>query len=481
MLCNVALIEKCVFSDVPNGVYLIQSLHSQELQTFTKSPKVLPTPITLNVANSFLSFTEHVSSKVLEKCSENAFKLKCLREKYSTPQFKPHTYNYLLSLLKIESLSSKFNYDIFHVENAWKEQENSSELASSTGHNKIFTYNIFSGQLFDVNGSEVPPDLDRRVPCAGDEKCNGLSGRRCVDLKAPPPDYRPRGFIVRSNSWVVSIIVVSFLGIFFCVDVTVYIFRKISQKYVFEGDPTMTITLLVVTMFMYASVAPFVVDYTYDDKTPLYTARVLAVTLPYTASFSLMISRAVLLATMSRHAGFMSHVAGHVQLFLFFLMVVIECMWSVHVFDKFTNVFDNSILIYALAYNMVLICVLLCFCPLIMASRRNYEEGKYFTVTILLVILVWCVWLSGYNMLGDNAKDLMMCLGLVLTASSFLGVLFIPRTYLIAVAIARETCGSVVPSVTTTSSTMDVYRTRAQSNCVSKRRTPDRLASQKWS
>ncbi|KAJ8977945.1 hypothetical protein NQ317_017413 [Molorchus minor] len=161
-------------------------------------------------------------------------------------------------------------------------------------------------------------------------------------------------------------------------------------------------------------VLPFSLEYNKYTRHHLCLARSLAVTLGYALVFSLLLSRCILLATVSKEIGFMSHIAGPVQAFF-------ACLYL-----------------------------------------GNYRESKYFTIAIVLTTVVWGIWLPLYATLERDWKEPILCLGLVSTAGIFLGTIFIPRTYLITSAAARDKITSTLPSLATATSTMDIYRAHTQ-------------------
>ncbi|GJQ80384.1 hypothetical protein Trydic_g12245 [Trypoxylus dichotomus] len=65
-------------------------------------------------------------------------------------------------------------------------------------------------------------------------------------------------------------------------------------------------------------------------------------------------------------------------------------------------------------------------------------------------------------LLEQEWKDPLLCMGLICTASILLGSLFIPRTYMMAVAAARDRFASALPSLATATSAMDIYRASTQ-------------------
>ncbi|KAJ8940608.1 hypothetical protein NQ318_004804 [Aromia moschata] len=234
------------------------------------------------------------------------------------------------------------------------------------------------------------------------------------------------------------------------------------RRDILEGNPILTISLLLAVMLLFCSVLPFSLDYNNNTKHQLCLARSLAVTLGYAMVFSLLLSRCILLATASKEIGFMSHIAGPVQAFLCLFIFGVQAALNLQIVGRCLDIFQGYSFVYLMSYNVMLLLLLLCLCPLIYKCQRNYREGKYFTFAIILTIVVWSVWLPCYAIVGGDWKEPMLCLGLVSTAGIFLGTVFIPRTYLITIAAARDKITSALPSLATATSAMDIYRTSTQ-------------------
>lgn len=190
-------------------------------------------------------------------------------------------------------------------------------------------------------------------------------------------------------------------------------------------------------------------------------------TIPYTFAFALLLARTILLATVSSEVGFMSHVAGTVQGFLTLFIFAVQCALSLQLSNScedsplhHTN--NNYSLLSLMSYNVVLLILLVFITPLIAKSKRNYREGKHFTIAIIMSACAWSGWLPAYAVLDEAWKDPLLCLGLVSTGSILLGSIFIPRTYMMTVSAARERFTSALPSLATATSAMDIYRASTQ-------------------
>lgn len=430
--------------DVPDLSYVIQPYYPEHQSPYRKDASIITTPLLFEVANPILNLAD----------SYNATTQKVDNSR-NERTFQP---NKLADALKIELLKRKFVYNVFRAENVtvFKSDgsENSSVLQTFV---KTFTYNIFYDVLFDV---EANAEVNRSfvVPA------NAKSFMHCANFAAQSnytSRFQPR-LKVRAEAWVFGFWVLSFLGMLFCVSVFIFLTARLFKKEVFEGNPFLTVLLLVSLCFMYFSVLPFTVEGNAKTSEGICVIRSFCLTLSFAGAFSLMLGRSVLLASVAKEIGIMSHIAGPVQSFLTLFIFGVQAALSIHVFGHCEEIYKSAGFIYYLSYNIILLGLLLCFCPLIYKSQRNYREGKYFAIATVAIAVLWCCWIPLFLLLDDYWKDPILCFALIATASLILSGVFIPRTYLITIAEARDKLTGALPALATMTSTFDIYKNGIQ-------------------
>lgn len=429
---------------------------------YTTSSDLFYTPLFFEISNPILTLAKNISKFILDNCNETLFKYNCLSNKltkYVDNRYGEFTPTQILSELKLNT-ESKFNYNVFKIESI---QKNYSITKLS------YVYNMFNEEMSiaDVNMIEYNETnfMNGQNICMKHlERCL----LECVNFKTPIirkgillPNFS-NNVRLRTESWVFAFLSISFLGCLFALSILFYILVRMCKRDTFEGNPLMTIFLLITVIWIYCSVIPFSLEGNKVTRHTICVARILSLTLSYAFAFSLLLSRCILLATSSKEIGFMSHVSGPVQSFLCLFMFGIQCALSLQVINHCAEIFKSYTLILLLSYNIFLLLLLVCIAPLVTRSQRNYREGKYFTVAIIIITLLWCLWIPGYMFLDYELKDPLLCLGLVTTASIFVATVFIPRTYLITIAIARDRLTSALPSLGTANSTLDMYRANLQ-------------------
>ncbi|CAH1114089.1 unnamed protein product [Psylliodes chrysocephalus] len=445
---------------LPYKSFVIIPPHNPATRTYKTPENILPSPIFIYTARAFLTYTKNIEHFVEKNCNETIYIVNCIREKF-TKIYKPFimTPASILETLKVETLKQHFVYDIYIAD---KDTTNISILATKNDFleplSKIFSYNIFYDNLTFINHSfQDRLNISKRSEDSN-VKCNYYHREKHFNLFMD----NVSNLSFRSEAWVYAFLSLSLLGVIVCMSILIFLLISICKKDVLEGNPVLTISLLVAVTFLFCSILPFSLEDNKVTANLLCLVKSLCTTLGYSLVFSLLLSRCILLATASKDIGFMSHIAGPVQAFLCLFIFGIQAALSLQIVGKCLEVFYSTSFIYLMSYNIMLLLLLLCLCPLIYKCERNYREGKYFCIVILQTSIVWSIWLPLFMFLDRSWNEPMLCLGLVCTAGGFLGAIFIPRTYLMTIAAARNKMTSALPSLNTANSIVDIYRTNTQ-------------------
>lgn len=424
---------------------------------FKLNANIFPTPLLFEIADPILKFAVETQHFLEKSCNETIYKLNCLRQ--SKPDMQGTLFPFLTSrdimgLLKVEVLEEHFVYDIFKVDSF---KTNTSTLFEGNIFMKPFK-KVASYNMFYDNLSVVDHSLDLNSSSSNSENCPEL-----IIFRSDSKLVYWKGLIAfREDSWIYAFLSLSLLGVTFCMAILVFLLTAVYRKRILEGNPLMTIFLLFAVMLVFCAVLPFSIE---SRRRSLCTVKVLSITLSYAAVFSLLLSRAIVLSSVVKEIGFISHIAGQVQSFLCLFIFGVQAALSLHSMSYCSRMFNEGYdFVFLMSYNMVLLLILLCLTPLMYKSQRNYREGKYFTIAIVLIIITWCVWLPGFAVLCSEWKEMMVCLGLVTTGFICLGTIFIPRTYLMTIAAERDKITSALPSLNTTTSGLDIYRAHPQVN-----------------
>lgn len=409
-----------------------------------------------------------------EKCNDSLNNT-CLKNTVNKNiEIPPLNNKEILNFLKIEPIYDKFFYNIYKVENLDSFSQSLDNVTSESlvyetngvlqsfvkvGRYSLFNYTLMLDSLYlEDSIGNYSQENDTANSCSTNHR---VCVMHCLNYKPPRPiqDIMNLTITLKQDPWVLAVLAIATLGVVFCLAILIFIFVRLCKKDVFEGNPVLSVLLLLTLTVMYASVVPFALDVSSDIEFKTVTSdflcvfRILAVTLCYSCAFSLMLSRSIMLATVAYEAGFMSHITGHVQSLLCLFMVAVQGALSLQAIENCDELFTGTSFIYLLSYDTLLLGLLLCSCPFIYHSQRNYREGLYFAIAITLTAVFWIGWLSAYVIFDNKWKFIIICVGLLGTSSIIMGVIFIPRTYLMTSAVVRDNLASALPSLAFASST----------------------------
>lgn len=395
----------------------------------------------------------------------------------------------MLKLLQLEMLESQLTYSIFE-----KFTSNTNETNHSSELKKIVTSNYVSnittvfmtdlqetvalGSIFSChkpiaelqNSSQNATkahhhhvdsfELDERFP----PEISGLD----LDLDSDGDQREGYNWQVRSELWVAIGLTISTLGILLCMAILTFIIVRICMEDVLEGNPIGSIMMLLALIAQFSSFFPFTIEYT-GFRHDLHNAneaievfnsmciiKIFVVSVCYCLTFSLLLSRAIMLASIGSEGGFLSHVNGYIQSiicifsFLVQLGLSTQLLIMMHAHQRHVtceSVYFGNWFWGIIAYDAVLLIMLVVLTPFIFRSQRNYKEGILIVITSVLCLLCWSIWIP-LSMVDNNYREMMIPLGVQFTAWIILASLMVPRCFLIVRSIARTDFTQALPSLT---------------------------------
>jgi len=267
----------------------------------------------------------------------------------------------------------------------------------------------------------------------------------------------------RPEAWVAAVTSIATVGIACSLAVSVFILIRICKGDVLEGNPSFSFLLLIAITCTYCSILPF--SLTADEphhRGMICGLRIFGTSVSYALLYSIMLSRSFMLASCDQDGGFMSHVNGYLQTVLCFFIAGVQLALSVQFWAinstllgsrQCSSIYEGHLFLLLLSYDMFLLLLLVCTSPFIARSKRNYQEGMFFTVASVLCLIIFIVWSITYAMIPRSWQDVAITGGLTATATAILVTVFIPRTYLMMTAIVRDHLASALPSLAYTSAT----------------------------
>lgn len=273
---------------------------------------------------------------------------------------------------------------------------------------------------------------------------------------------------VRSELWVAIGLTISTLGILLCMAILTFVIIRICMEDVLEGNPMGSVVMLLALIAQFASFFPFTIEYAgfrqdlHNTNTAIEVfnsmciIKIFVVSVCYCLTFSLLLSRAIMLASIGSEGGFLSHVNGYIQSiicvfsFLVQLGLSTQLLILMHANQRHVtceNVYFGNWFWGIIGYDAMLLIMLVLLTPFIFRSQRNYQEGILIVITSVLCLLCWSIWIP-LSMIDNNFREMMVPLGVQATAWIILAALMVPRCFLIVRSIARSDFTQALPSLT---------------------------------
>ena len=232
---------------------------------------------------------------------------------------------------------------------------------------------------------------------------------------------------------------------------------------VLEGNPIGSVVMLIALIAQFVSFFPFTIEYESTDlvendsvMNSMCIIKLFLVSVSYCLSFSLLLSRAIMLASIGSEGGFLSHVNGYIQSIICFFSFIVQLGLSIQLLIVMQansknvtciNIYNGNWFWAVIAYDGFILIMLLSLSPFIFKSQRNYHEGVLMVITTILCIICWLIWIP-LSMIDNNFREIMVSLGVQCTAWIILASLMVARCFLIVKSIARSDFTQALPSLT---------------------------------
>uniref|UniRef100_A0A182NL40 G-protein coupled receptors family 3 profile domain-containing protein n=1 Tax=Anopheles dirus TaxID=7168 RepID=A0A182NL40_9DIPT len=282
-------------------------------------------------------------------------------------------------------------------------------------------------------------------------------------------EYGDMYWQIKMEAWVAAGLTVSSLGILLCAAILIFLIVRVCMDDILEGHPLGSILLLVSLIIQFAAFIPFSLEYTgytadlAGHRTDALltwnahcTVKIFLVSMCYCMTFSLLLCRAIMLASIGSEGGFLSHINGYIQSVICGFSTLVQLGLStqlVIVLHANAHSISCGEIYYGhwfwavIAYDGVLLVSLIFLAPFIFRSQRNYREGLLLVTGSVLCLVIWTVWIP-LCMFGYEWREAAISLGLVATALAVLVGIMIPRCFLMVRSIARSDLVQALPSLT---------------------------------
>ncbi|KZC03736.1 PREDICTED: protein bride of sevenless [Dufourea novaeangliae] len=287
--------------------------------------------------------------------------------------------------------------------------------------------------------SRVPkmPKLCLKKYAKNCESC--LNFKKRFGPRGVTKDTLDRG-LLKSGSWIPIFLTVVVCGTFACGVIAAFIIYRFLVEDVLDGNPALTIVLILADVFTLLTVLPFCMNDGHVGAEALNARKILVVTLAFGVDFSVMLSRAFFLV-FSKGGVFTAHINGYLQglmvFFMFGVQIAISIMYFVLGGEDSAVIVRSLVFIGLLGYDIFLLVTLFVVCFFIAQLPRNYREGKCFFGTSIGLLITWAIWLTCFILVEPECRDMVVCFGIIGTAYLIIIGVLIPRTYYMVTHLAR--------------------------------------------
>lgn len=148
------------------------------------------------------------------------------------------------------------------------------------------------------------------------QSCEG-----CINFKKDPVQLDRQ--LLRSTEWVPIYLTIAYCGTFTCIIIGAFIIYRYFTEEILEGNPALTIVLVLADIFLLQTVFPFCMDEEFAGSEHLNSRKIFLTTLSFGLLFSIILSRALFLA-FSTGSMLTAHINGYLQTFMVFFMAGVQ-------------------------------------------------------------------------------------------------------------------------------------------------------------
>ncbi|XP_076650778.1 G protein coupled receptor bride of sevenless isoform X2 [Halictus rubicundus] len=278
--------------------------------------------------------------------------------------------------------------------------------------------------------------------------CLKKYAKNCESCSNFKKRFGPRGVtkdtldmgLLKPGNWIPIFLTVAVCGAFACSVIAVFIIYRFIVEDVLDGNPALTIVLILANVFTLLTVVPFSMNDGYVGAEALNSRKILVTTLAFGIDFSVMLSRAFFLV-FSKGGMFTAHINGYLQGLMVFFMFGVQAAMSFMYFilgpEDSAVIVRSLIFIGLLGYDIFLLAAFFVVCFFIARLPRNYREGKCFFGTSIGLLITWAIWLTCFILVEPECRDTVVSSGIIATAYLIIAGVLIPRTYYMVTHLAR--------------------------------------------
>ncbi|KAG7200826.1 hypothetical protein KM043_003196 [Ampulex compressa] len=414
---------------VPPGSYVIKSEtfdselgEDETLRDHPGSNSVIHSPYLLGIGKAIVELAQVLQDLQRRSCTDDAA---CVM-----PRFNPR--------LRQEIRNADV-YDALHVLPKSHSMKYVVGMKSQEELVEVAVYKVEAARFRVVPEKRVPrmPRLCLRKYA---KNCEGCSNFRDGDVSGNLTEGETSNGLLKVGNWTPIFLTIVVCGTFACGVIAAFILYRFFVEEILDGNPTLTIILILANVFALQTVLPFCINDDYFGAENLNSRKIFVTTLAFGTIFSVMLSRSFFLA-FSRGGVFTGHVNGYLQcLMVFFVLGVQVAISTMYFFFGPANSADvvrSLFFIALLGYDIFLLLTVFTVCCFISQVPRNYHEGKCFFGTSIGLLIAWAVWLTCFVLMEPKDRDIVVCFGVISTAYLIIAGILIPRTYYMMTHLSR--------------------------------------------
>lgn len=450
-----------MFLDIPDASYIVleSEIDSSHIKSSPRNSASTPSELIL-FGSAFSEICKSINNAIWKNCNQttgaklNLSACEIYHDLLVPKEISTYDVKKLLQVLKLEHLENHLTYNMFQ-----KFTSTSNETSHSSEIKKISTTNfvtnittVYMDQKKDKTVSlgslmqcqkvlqQSSQHSNKTIPHHHENSFDleeiseiGMNG---MELDLTSKDMRDDEFMdmywqIKSELWVAIGLTISTLGILLSLAILTFIVVRICMEDVLEGNPIGSVIVLLALIVQFASFFPFTIEYvgfrpdlhnaaqTIEIYNSMCIIKIFLVSVCYCLTFSLLVSRAIMLASIGSEGGFLSHVNGYLQtvicVFSFLVQVGLSSQLFImmHANSKHVtceNVFYGNWFWGIIGYDGALLGMLVFLSPFIFKSQRNYQEGILLVVCALLCLLCWTIWIP-LSMIDNNFREMIVPLG----------------------------------------------------------------------
>lgn len=152
------------------------------------------------------------------------------------------------------------------------------------------------------------------------QKCVNFQKRTKTQIPGNPEQEKST---LKYQSWVAIYLTISSCGTIACIAILAFVSYRFYIEKVLDGNPTLTLILIIATMFMLQAVVPFCLEEEVLGAEHLSACKIFVATLSIGVTFSIMLTRAIFLS-FSSGGVFSMHINGYLQGLMLFFMAGVQ-------------------------------------------------------------------------------------------------------------------------------------------------------------